>query len=189
MTTPVSGQGLSPEEEELEKGMSEHWRKVWNETPVQTITRLEEAAKQVITLTVALQGLYLTIFAFSNLRTQLSAIPSVLPSWLLWIILLLPLACWLISLFSAIRVFIPEIRPEVNFNELSVGAWQKVKDAYGQAAEKKLHWLHLSHRWLVASFVFVFLAVVLFACLPTLSDGPTQIITVTPTPTVRPHPA
>src|SRR5437763_1146973 len=94
----TSGQGLSPEEEEIVKVMAEHWQQVWNDTPVQTITRLEEAANHIITVTASLQGLYLVIFAFSNLRTQLSSISWVLPVWLLWFVFLLPLACWLISL-------------------------------------------------------------------------------------------
>src|SRR5438270_13460892 len=93
MTVP--GQGLDPEEERLLEHMAEHWRKVWNETPVQAITRLEDAAKQIITITAGLQGLYVALFAFSNLRMQISATQWVLQGWLLWLVLLLPLACWL----------------------------------------------------------------------------------------------
>jgi hypothetical protein len=184
-----TGQGLDPEEEAILKGMAEHWQQVWNDTPIQTITRLEEAAKQVIAVTAALQGLYLAIFVFSNLRLQLAGIQWVLPTWLLWTVFLLPLVCWLVSLFFATRVFLPRIRPEVNFNEVSAGAWQKVKEVYRQAAEEKLRWLHRSHNWLVASFVLILLAVILFVCLPTPPvAGPTQILIVTPTPIASPLP-
>ncbi|MBA2392637.1 MAG: hypothetical protein H0V70_07805 [Ktedonobacteraceae bacterium] len=182
------GQGLDPEEEAIVQGMADYWQKVWNETPLQTITRLEDAAKQVIAVTAALQGLYLAIFVFSNLRVQLAGIQWVLPTWMLWIVFLLPLACWVISLFFATRVFLPRIRPGVNFNEVSAGAWQKVKDVYRQAAEEKLRWLRYSHGWLVASFVLILLAVILFVCLPTPPTGPTQILIVTPIPSPLPTP-
>jgi hypothetical protein len=184
MTNPVQGQQFDSDEQKLLEKMAEHWQEVWNETPVQAITRLDDAAKQMIALTAALQGLYLAIFAFSNLRAQLSAAPGFFPIWLLWLFFLLPLACWLVSLFLATCVFLPRMRPEINLNEVSAGAWQKVKDAYGQAAEEKLRWLRRSHRWLVASFVLVLLAVILFVSLPTPPAGPTQILIVTPTPTL-----
>lgn len=56
---------------------------------------------------------------------------------------------------------------DVNFNEVSAAAWQKIKDAYGQASEEKLRWLQRSHRWLIASFVLVLIAVVVLVFLPT----------------------
>jgi hypothetical protein len=108
-----------------------------------------------------------------------------------------PTGPWLVSLFFATRVFLRKdgepflsrIRPEVNFNEVSTGAWQKVKDVYRQAAEEKLRWLHRSHGWLVASFALILLAAILFVCLPIPpSVGPTQILIVTPTPVVSPLP-
>lgn len=188
MTNRVSGQQFDSDEEKLLEDMAEHWRKVWNETPVQAIARLEDAAKQMITITAGLQGLYVALFAFSNLRMQISATQWVLPGWLLWLVFLLPLACWLVSLIYATRVFVPRIHPGVNFNEVSVSAWQKVKDVYGQAAEEKLRWLQRSHRWLIVSFVFTLLAVILFILLPTPKTEPTPIIIVTPTPTSLPKP-
>jgi hypothetical protein len=78
----------------------------------------------------------------------------------------LPPGCWLISLALATRVFIPRIRPGVNFNEISPGAWQKVKDAYAQASEEKLRVLQRSHIWLIVSFGCVLLAVLIFLLLP-----------------------
>jgi hypothetical protein len=97
-----------------------------------------------------------------------------------------PVVCWLVSLFYATRVFVPRVRPGVNFNELSASAWQKVKDAYEQAGEEKLRWLQYSHRWLIASFVLVLIAVVALVFLPMAPAAPTPIIIVTPTPAVMP---
>jgi len=184
MTTPIPGHGLDPEEEQLLQQTAEHWRQVWNETPVQAIARIEDAAKQLIAVTSALQVLYAAIFAFSSIRTQVTSVQWWLPGWLLLLLFCMPLVCWLVSLPYATRVFVPRLRPGVNFNELSVSAWQKVKDAYGQVEEEKLRWLHHAQRWLIGSFVLVLLAVVLFVLLPAPAAKPTPIIIVTPTPTV-----
>jgi hypothetical protein len=54
MTTPVSGQQFDPDEEKLLQETAEHWRKVWNETPVQALMRVEDAAKQMIVVTTGL---------------------------------------------------------------------------------------------------------------------------------------
>ena len=125
--------------------------------------------------------LYAAIFAFSSIRTQVTSVRW-LPGRLLLLLFCRPLVCWLVSLASATRVFVPRIRPGVNFNELSVSAWQKVKDAYGEVAEEKLRWLHHAQRWLIGSFVLVFVAVVLFVLSPAPAASPTPIIIVTPTP-------
>jgi hypothetical protein len=146
MSTPSPGHGLDPEEEQLLKQTAEHWRRVWNEAPVKAVTRIEDAAKQLIAVTSALQVLYAAIFAFSSIRTQVTGAQWFLPGWLLLLLFCTPLACWLVSLAYATRVFVPRIRPGVNFNEMSVSAWQKVKDAYGEAAEEKLRWLRRSQQ-------------------------------------------
>jgi len=166
MTAPVPGHGLDPEEERILQETAEYWRGIWNQTPVQAIVHIEDAAKQLIAITSALQVLYVGIFTFSSIRVQISSIQWVLPGWLLLLLFCTPLACWLISLAHAILVFVPRIHPGINFNELSVSAWQKVKDKYGEVAEKKLRWLHRSQQWLVGSFVLVLLVVVLFVLLP-----------------------
>lgn len=167
MTNPIQGQQFDPEEQKLLEQIAEHWRKVWNETPVQAITRVEDAAKQMIVITTGLQGLYAAIFAFGNVRTQVTATLGSLLGVLVLLVYFTPLVCWLVSLLYATCVFVPHVRPDVNFNEVSASAWQKVKDAYGQASEKKLCWLQRSHRWLIASFVFMLIAVVVLVFLPT----------------------
>jgi hypothetical protein len=185
MTTPVQGQQFDPDEEEILQAMTEHWRKVWNEAPVQALTRVEDAAKQMIVVTTGLQGLYVAIFAFSNIRAQVMAAPGGMLGVFILLLFFTPVVCWLISLFYATRVFVPRVQPDINFNELSTSAWQKVKDTYGRVNEEKLRWLHCSHRWLIASFVLVLIAVVVLVLLPVAPTEPTQIIIVTPTPVVR----
>jgi len=188
MTTPVSGQQFDPDEEKLLQETAEHWRKVWNEMPVQALTRVEDAAKQMIVVTTGLQGLYVAIFAFSNIRAQVMATLGNVLGWFTLLLFFTPLVCWLMSLLNATRVFVPRVQPDINLNELSVGAWLQIKDAYGHVNEKKLQWLHRSHLWLIRSFVLILIAIVVLVFLPTAPVGPTQIIIVTPTPVVAPVP-
>jgi len=188
MTAPVSGQQFDPDEEKLLQETAEHWRKVWNEMPVQALTRVEDAAKQMIVVTTGLQGLYVAIFVFSNIRTQVMATLGNVLGWFTLLLFFTPLTCWLMSLLNATRVFVPRVQPDINLNELSVGAWLQIKDAYGRVNEKKLQWLHRSHRWLIRSFVLILIAIVILVFLPTAPVGPTQIIIVTPTPVVAPVP-
>jgi hypothetical protein len=150
---------------------------------------VEDAAKQIITVTTGLQGLYVAIFAFSTIRAQVMATLGGVAGWLILLLFFTPPVCWLVSLFYATRVFVPRVQPDVNFNEVSVSAWQKVKDAYGRVSEEKLRWLHCSHRWLVASFVLVLVAVLFLLSLPGAPTGPTHVIIVTPTPAVVPTPS
>jgi hypothetical protein len=173
MTTPLQGQQFNSDEEKILGEMTEHWRKVWNEAPVQALTRVEDAAKQMIVVTAGLQGFYVAIFVFSNIRAQVMTTLGGISGVLTLLLFFTPVVCWLMSLFYATRVFVPRVQPGVNFNEVSASAWQKVKDAYGHVSQEKLHWLHRSHRWLIASFVLVLLAVVVLILLPVTTTGPT----------------
>lgn len=167
MTTPkLPGQVPSPEQEQIIQQVANYWRGIGNEAPVQAIARVEEAAKQLIGLTAGLQGLYFAIFAFSNLHRQLSALNLPVPGSLILLAFFLPIVFWLISLYSATRVFVPQVRPGVNLNDLSIGAWQNIKEKYEEALEKKLCWLQWSHLVLVASFGVVLMVLVLLALLP-----------------------
>lgn len=188
MTNPMPGQQFNSDEEKILQEMTEHWRKVWNEAPVQALARVEDAAKHMIVVTTGLQGLYLAIFAFSTIRAQVMATPGGMLSVLILLLFCMPVGCWLISLFYATCVFVPRMQPEVNFNEVSASAWQKVKETYGRVGERKLHWLHSSHRWLITSFVIVLLAIIVLILLPATPTEPTRIIIATPTPTTMPTP-
>lgn len=181
MTTSTQGQQFNSDEEKILQEMTEHWRKVWNEAPVQALTRVEDAAKQMIVVTTGLQGLYVALFVFSTIRAQVMAAPGGVLGVLILLLFCTPVVCWLMSLLYATHVFVPRVQPDINFNEVSASSWQKVKDAYGRASEEKLRWLHYSHRWLIASFVLVLIAVVVLIFLPTAPTTPTPIIIATPT--------
>lgn len=187
MTTPLQGQEFDSNEKEILKEMTEHWRKVWNDAPVQALTRVEDAAKQMIVITTGLQGLFVALFVFSTIRAQVMATLGGVLGVLTLLLFCTPVACWLLSLFYATRVFVPRVQPGVDFNEVSVSAWQKVKKTYGKVSGEKLQWLQRSHRWLIVSFALVFLALIVLILLPTAPTGPTHIIIVTPTPAPLHH--
>ncbi len=112
METPdFQFQGYQPSSEQAQMAQTtiDYWRKVGDSAPVDAITRIEEAAKQLIGLTGALQGLYLAVFAFSDLRKQIGGLLVPALSWIIWLIFLLPIVMWLISLFCATMVFVPPI--------------------------------------------------------------------------------
>lgn len=173
MTNPVQGQQFNADEEKILLGMIEHWRNAWNEAPVQAISRVEDAAKQMIVVTTGLQGLYVALFVISSIRAQVMAVLGGVVGVLILLLFCTPVVCWLVSLWYATRVFVPRVQPDVNFNEVSSRAWQKVKDAYGRVSEEKLRWLQHSHRWLIASFVLVLLAIVVLILLPAAPTVPT----------------
>jgi hypothetical protein len=179
----LPGQVPSPEQEEMLKKAAEYWRQVGIEAPVQSVTRVEDAAKQLIGLTAALQGLYFAVFAFSDLRKQIVALSLSVPDSLVLLLFFLPIVCWLISLFCATQVFVPKMHLDVNLNDMSMAAWQQIKQKYESIVEKKLDWLRRSQVLLVMSFGAVLLVLVIFVLLPVPpASGPTPIIIVTPTP-------
>ena len=191
MSTPrLPGQAPGSEQEQMIQDAAQHWRNVANEAPVQALARVEEAAKQLIGLTAALQGLYFAVFAFSDLRKQLGSMNVLIPGSMILLLFFIPVPLWLISLYCATRVFVPQVRPGVNLNDVSVGAWQQIKDAYEATVDQKLKWLRRSHVILVVSFAAVLLMLVLLALLLPAppAAGPTPIIIVTPTPVGTPMP-
>lgn len=174
MTPFDQGRAPTGDETKIIEAAAEHWRKVAYDAPIQSIARLEDAAKQLVTLIGSLQGVYFAVFAFSNLKERLSG-PLLLPY-------LAPIVLWLISLYYATRVFIPQPRRADVNDLLSPGAWLELREAYFGTRDDKLRSLRRAHRWLLASFVVVTLLLAALAFLPSAAPTPTQIIILTPTP-------
>ena len=186
MSTPsshFSGRPPTQRQEQRIKAVADYWRKVEDEAPVQQVTRSEDAAKQLIGLAGVLQGLYLAVFAFSGLRMQISTLSIPVLRALVWLLFLLPILLWLVSLYCATKVFVPIERDGTNTANIAEHNWQRTKKTYKQAAQDKQSWLQRSHLALIASFAAVLLVFVVFMLLPAVPESsPTQIIIVTPTP-------
>jgi hypothetical protein len=190
MTTPkLPSHVPTPEQEQMIQNKAEYWRQVGNESAVQAITRVEESAKQLIGLNTILQGTYFAVFAFSDLRKQISVIQGPIPGGVILLFFFLPILCWLIGLYCATRVFVPQVRSGVSLHDTGIDAWQNVEATYERVGDEKLKWLHRSHHWLIGSFVVVLVLLTIFTFLPSApSAGPTPVIIVTPTPAMTPRP-
>ena len=177
MSSPVTrGRELGGEQAEMLKEAARHWREVRNDAPVQAVARIEDAAKQLVTLNSALASLYFAVFALGNLKDKVT-------SGLSWLFLL-PVALWLASLFYATLVFVPRARTGADLDDESVTAWQALRTVYLDTRDSKLRWLHLSHRWLLGSFgaMLVLLAALVFFPAAAPANPVQRVMIVTPTP-------
>jgi hypothetical protein len=122
----------------------EFWKNVTRNEPLSAIQKCEEAGKQLITLTTLLSAIYFGILSFSDPLKQL-----VTSQWLWRLILVIPLPLWLLSLWCASRVIVPE---EADIEE---GRWF---ESYDKIKLKKYKWLKWSHGLLMASIVLLVIA-------------------------------
>ena len=176
MNIPVVG-GRPPNaaQENMIAASAEHWYKIGNEVPVQALGRVEDAAKQLVSLNGALQGLYFAVFAFSDLKARVSGDVALL--------FLLPVGCWLASLSFATLVFVPRARPNTDLDNLDPKAWLTFRDTYFDVVNRKLAWLHWAHAFLLVSFVAVLALLIALVFLPAIpASTPTRVIILTPTP-------
>ena len=86
--------------------MDRFWLETARSVSKESIAALEDAAKQLITITSLTQGIYFAAISFSDLKKAL-----VVHDWQGWLLVLLfasPIIFWLVSLAFAVRVFSPE---------------------------------------------------------------------------------
>jgi hypothetical protein len=86
--------------------MDRFWLETARSVSKESIKALEEAAKQLISITSLTQGIYFAAISFSDLKKAL-----VVQDWHGWLLVLLfasPIIVWLISLAFAVSVFAPE---------------------------------------------------------------------------------
>lgn len=73
-----------------------------------SITAIEESAKQIISSITVLVSIFFAAIAFSSLETKLASLAGQKNFWLLLTLMVLPLACWIASLWLSILVFLPK---------------------------------------------------------------------------------
>ena len=86
--------------------MDRFWLENARSVSKESIGALEDAAKQLISITSLTQGIYFAAISFSDLKMAL-----VVHDWQGWLLVFLfasPIVLWLISLAFAVRVFSPE---------------------------------------------------------------------------------
>jgi hypothetical protein len=124
------------------------WRKNAQKLVEGSIDTLDNTAKQLITLTALLEGLYFHAITFSDLRGTLSG-------WLI-LIYIAPIALWMASLLFAVLTLFPK-----TYN-INIGSSRNSKEIYEQIVSKKHFRLKISAFMLVLSFLPLMLAVYYF---------------------------
>lgn len=140
-----------------------------------TIKTIDEAARQLSAISPLLQTAYLAIVSLSGLRTIIGG------GWLGAIGFLTPILLWVISLFSAVRVFIPQ----------KVSSDISERDEFRLIRDRKLKLMAFSQYSLLAGLLtMAAIIAVYFVYLPSPADKPTTLIVITATPLVgSPTPA
>jgi hypothetical protein len=91
-----------------ESPLDQFWLEIARKISQESISALEEAAKQLIGIASLLQGIYFAAVSLSDLKRALVLLSNI-DQWLFVIVLSMPIALWLISLWLAILVLKPEI--------------------------------------------------------------------------------
>jgi hypothetical protein len=131
----IQGQVLSSED------------RFWLDTAKQlthtSIPATEEAARQVIGLVSLLQGILFAVVTVSDLKAKLIALTGQVNFWILLLLILLPIGCWITSLWLCVLVFLPKSysihlrSPEISravFNEIVEYKHKRLLQAYSALA-------------------------------------------------------
>jgi hypothetical protein len=73
-----------------------------------SITAIEDGAKQIISLVTLLQGIFFAVLTVSDLKTKLAELIGTNLFWYLLVLILIPLGCWITSLWLSVLVFLPK---------------------------------------------------------------------------------
>lgn len=143
----VQGEGLTP--------LDSFWLDAARGAAKESIGALEEAAKQLITVTTLAQTIYFAAVSFGDVKTSLGTLTQE-QRWLAAIALVVPLLCWFASLAFAVRVFKPETyRTSLDSPDLARQVYERI------VAYKHRQLVH-AHRLLVAGFVPLIINIVLY---------------------------
>lgn len=111
----------------------------------ESISTTEDVAKQLITITSLLEGIYFHAIAISDIKLHLSYITSA--------IYLMPILFWLLSLIFAILALSPKVFM------ININSSRDSKEKFEDIASRKFYMLTISEYFLVISFVALFAAI------------------------------
>ena len=148
------------DEEVVEVSASQHsamdrfWLESARAATKESIGALEDAAKQLISITSLSQGIYFAAISFGDLKKAL-----VVHDWQGWLTVLLfasPIALWLVSLAFAVSVFTPETyQTDLQSPDLAKEMLLQMT-AY---KHKQLRWAHIA---LLLGFVLLVINIVFY---------------------------
>lgn len=130
------------------------WLEMGKSVVKDAVHRVEEAAKQLISITSALQAIYFAAISFSDLKKAF--VMQDLYGWILVALFVLPIVIWLISLAFAVNVLVP-VRREMIYNSPD-----NMKNVYlGIINDKYLH-LKYAHWALILGFIPLIINVIVY---------------------------
>lgn len=121
------------------------WRENAQKLVGESISTIEEVAKQLIAVNSLLEGIYFHAITFSNVK-------PVLTGWLV-VIYLAPIVLWLLSLVFAVITLSPKSY------EINIKSSRESKEKFEEVVSRKHTMLKLSEFFLIVSFVPLFFAI------------------------------
>ena len=122
------------------------WRENAQKLVSQSISTIEEVAKQLIVVNSLLEGIYFHAITFSDVK-------PILTGWIA-VLYLMPIALWLASLVCAVWTL------ALKTYGININSSQDSKERFEQIVLKKHRRLIISEMFLILSFVAVFIAMV-----------------------------
>jgi hypothetical protein len=130
------------------------WLETARSAAKESVAALEEAAKQLVSVTSLLQAIYFAAISFSDLKGSLVVEGEI--RWALVLLFVLPIVFWLASLGFAVLVFKPETyRTNLSSPDLA-------RLMYREIVGYKHRQLQRSHLFLLLGFVPLVVNIVLY---------------------------
>ena len=130
------------------------WLETTRDSAKESIGALEEAAKQLISVTSLLQAIYFAAISFGELKKSLVVEGAV--DWLLVFLFVLPIVFWLFSLGFAVRVFKPKTY------KTNLSSPDLARQMYEDVVSYKHKQLGRAHIFLLLGFVPLVVNIVLY---------------------------
>lgn len=141
--------------------MDEFWLETARNAVKESVSSLEEAAKQLIGAVTLVEGIYFAAVSWSDMKTIMAV-----TGWMAWLRIALfvsPIVLWLVCLFFAVRVFTPETY------QTNLSSPDLAEKFHRELVRYKHRNLKRAHRALLAGFALMLAAVVVYL---RLLDGP-----------------
>ena len=153
-------QAISEPEREVQGQILSTQDRFWLETVKNltgsSITAIEEGAKQIISLVTLLQGIFFAVLTVSDLKTKFTELIGTNPFWYLLVLILIPLCCWVTSLWLSVLVFLPKSY-SVNLSSPDLS-----RETFMEIAEYKHKRLLQAYTALASGFIPLIAAIIIY---------------------------
>lgn len=123
----------------------------------ESITVIEETAKQLIAVDSLLPTIYFAAISFSDLKTVL--LENAEYRWLMILVFVIPIFIWLCSMYYAVQVFLPS-RYYTDLNSP-----MRARNTFLMISDYKSNKLLRAHRFLVVGFFSLLINIILYLAL------------------------